>query len=67
MIHHMWNGEIKVVTGIEVSSYDMLNELKAYKNLDVYVTGSKSKGLSIDIAAEFRGRATQIYVCPLFF
>lgn len=32
-------------TGIEVSIYDMLNELKAYKNLDVYVTGSNSKGL----------------------
>ena len=25
--------------GIEVTIYDMLNELKAYKNLDVYVTG----------------------------
>ena len=25
---------------IEVTIYDMLNELKAYKNLDVYVTGS---------------------------
>ena len=36
--------------GIEVSIYDMLNELKAYKNLDVYVTGSNSKGLSKDIA-----------------
>ena len=39
--------------GIEVSIYDMLNELKAYKNLDVYVTGSNSKGLSKDIATEF--------------
>ena len=46
--------------GIEVTIYDMLNELKAYKNLDVYVTGSNSKGLSKDIATEFRGRATQI-------
>lgn len=36
--------------GIEVTIYDMLNELKAYKNLDVYVTGSNSKGLSKDIA-----------------
>ena len=53
--------------GIEVSIYDMLNELKAYKNLDVYVTGSNSKGLSKDIATEFRGRATQIHVCPLSF
>lgn len=53
--------------GIEVTVYDMLNELKAYKNLDVYVTGSNSKGLSSDIATEFRGRATQIRVYPLSF
>ena len=53
--------------GIEVSIYDMLNELKAYKNLDVYVTGSNSKGLSSDIATEFRGRASQIHVFPLSF
>lgn len=52
---------------IEVSIYDMLNELKAYKNLDVYVTGSNSKGLSKDIATEFRGRACQIHVFPLSF
>ncbi len=52
---------------IEVSVYDMLNELKAYKNLDVYVTGSNSKGLSKDIATEFRGRATQLHVFPLSF
>jgi predicted AAA+ superfamily ATPase len=52
---------------IEVTIYDMLNELKAYKNLDVYVTGSNSKGLSKDIATEFRGRATQIHVYPLSF
>lgn len=55
------NGEITV------SIYDMLNELKAYKNLDVYVTGSNSKGLSKDIATEFRSRATQIHVFPLSF
>ena len=53
--------------GIEVSIYDMLNELKVYKNLDVYVTGSNSKGLSKDIATEFRGRAAQIHVFPLSF
>lgn len=52
---------------IEVTIYDMLNELKAYKNLDVYVIGSNSKGLSKDIATEFRGRATQIHVFPLSF
>ena len=30
---------------IEVTIYDMLNELNAYKNLDVYVTGSISRML----------------------
>ena len=53
--------------GITVTIYDMLNELKAYRNLDVYVIGSNSKGLSNDIATEFRGRATQIHVYPLSF
>lgn len=53
--------------GITVTIYDMLNELKAYRNLNVYVTGSNSKGLSNDIATEFRGRATQIHVYPLSF
>jgi len=52
---------------IEVTIYDMLNELRGYKNLDVYVTGSNSKMLSSDIATEFRGRATQIHVYPLCF
>ena len=52
---------------LEVTIYDMLNELKSYSNLDVYVTGSNSKGLSADIATEFRGRATQIHVYPLSF
>lgn len=50
-----------------VTIYDMLNELKGYKNLDVYVTGSNSKMLSKDIATEFRGRASQVHVYPLSF
>lgn len=52
---------------IEVTIYDMLNELKAYRNLDVYVTGSNSHALSKDIATEFRGGATQIHISPLSF
>ena len=52
---------------IEVTIYDMLNELKAYPNLDCYVTGSNSKMLSSDIATEFRGRSSQIKVYPLSF
>lgn len=51
----------------EITIYDMLNELRGYKNLDVYVTGSNSKMLSSDIATEFRGRSTQIHVHPLSF
>lgn len=54
-------------TGIETNIYDMLNELGGYPNLDVYVTGSNSKGLSSDIATEFRGRGTIIEVLPLSF
>ena len=52
---------------LQVTIYDMLNELKAYKNLDVYVTGSNSKALSSDIATEFRDRAAQIHIYPLSF
>ena len=52
---------------IEVTVYDMLNELRSYKNLDVYVTGSNSRMLSTDILTEFRGRSTQIHVYPLSF
>ena len=54
-------------SGIDVNIYDMLNELKGYKNLDCYVTGSNSKMLSSDIATEFRGRSSQIKVYPLSF
>lgn len=52
---------------IEITIYDMLNELNSYKNLDVYVTCSNSRMLSSDIMSEFRGRSTQIHVYPLSF
>ncbi len=52
---------------VTVNIYDMLNELKGYKNLDVYVTGSNSRMLSRDIETEFRGRASQIHIFPLSF
>lgn len=45
----------------------MLNELRAYSNLDCYVTGSNSKMLSSDIATDFRGRSSQIKVYPFSF
>ena len=53
--------------GKKITFYDALNDLKSLSNLDIYVTGSNSKGLSKDIATEFRGRATQIHVSPLCF
>ncbi len=52
---------------VEVTIYDMLNELNSYKNLDVYVTSSNSRMLSGDIMTEVRGRSTQIHVYPLSF
>lgn len=52
---------------IEVTIYELLNEFKAYTNLDVYVTGSNSKMLSKDIMTEFRGRSTQIHIFPFTF
>lgn len=54
-------------SGFEITVYDMLNELKDYKNLDVYVTGSNSRMLSKDIATEFRGRSSQIHLHPFSF
>ncbi|MDO4952474.1 MAG: ATP-binding protein [Synergistaceae bacterium] len=54
-------------SSIEITVYDLLNDFRNRKNLDVYVTGSNSKMLSNDIATEFRGRATQIHVWPLSF
>ena len=47
--------------------YDILNDLMARKNLDVYVTGSNSKMLSKDIVTNFRDRGTEIKVYPLSF
>lgn len=48
--------------GIEVSSYDMLNERKGYKIFDAYATSSNFEMLSKDIATEFRGWAMLIHV-----
>lgn len=47
--------------------YDVLNDLMARSNLDVYVTGSNSKMLSTDIVTNFRDRGTEIKVYPLSF
>lgn len=47
--------------------YDVLNDLMACPNLDIYVTGSNSKMLSKDIVTNFRDRGTEIRVSPLSF
>lgn len=53
--------------GKPITFYDVLNEFKTYKNLDVYVTGSNSAMLSTDILTEFRGRGDEIRIHPLSF
>ena len=47
--------------------YDILNDLMARSNLDIYVTGSNSKMLSKDIVTNFRDRGSEIRVYPLSF
>ncbi len=47
--------------------YDILNDLIAYENIDVYVTGSNSKMLSSDIVTNFRDRGSEIRMWPLSF
>lgn len=47
--------------------YDILNDLMARSNLDIYVTGSNSKMLSKDIVTNFRDRGSEIKVYPLSF
>ena len=53
--------------GKPITFYDALNDLNSLPNLDIYVTGSKSKMLSSDILTEFRGRSDEIRVHPLSF
>jgi len=47
--------------------YDILNDLMARPNIDLYVTGSNSKMLSKDIVTNFRDRGSEIKVYPLSF
>ena len=47
--------------------YDVLNDLMARDNLDVYVTGSNSRMLSSDIVSNFRDRGSEIRMWPLSF
>ncbi|MCI1731615.1 MAG: ATP-binding protein [Prevotella sp.] len=50
-----------------ITFYDILNDLVARKNLDIYVTGSNSKMLSKDIVTNFRDRGSEIKLYPLSF
>ncbi len=50
-----------------VTFYDVLNDLMARDNVDVYVTGSNSRMLSHDIVTNFRDRGCEIKVFPLSF
>lgn len=50
-----------------VGFVDVLLGLMKKKNTDVYVTGSNSKMLSIDILTEFRGRGDEIRIHPLSY
>ena len=47
--------------------YDVLNDLMARPDLDIYVTGSNSRMLSKDIATNFRDRGDEIRMFPLSF
>ena len=53
--------------GKRITFYDALNDLRSLPNLDIYVTGSNSKMLSLDILTEFMGRSDEIRVQPLNF
>lgn len=47
--------------------YSVLNGLLRLRNVDIYVTGSNSKMLSVDVMTIFRGRGDEIKVYPLSF
>ena len=51
----------------EQQFYDILNEFRQRKNIDLYVTGSNSRLLVRDVATQFRGRGETIQVNPLSF
>lgn len=52
---------------IYTTFYDILNDLMARSDLDIYVTGSNSKMLSKDVATNFRDRGSEIRLFPLRF
>ena len=51
----------------EEEFYDILNEFRGKRGVDLYVTGSNSRLLITDVATQFRGRGEPIQVNPLTF
>ena len=51
----------------EQQFYDILNEFRQRRSIDLYVTGSNSRLLVTDVATQFRGRGETIQVNPLSF
>jgi len=51
----------------KIGFVDVLLGLKKLNNVDLYVTGSNSKMLSVDILTEFKDRGEEIRVNPLTF
>ena len=51
----------------KIGFVDVLLGLKKLDNVDLYVTGSNSKMLSVDILTEFKDRGEEIRVNPLTF
>lgn len=62
-LYYILLDEVQLVARFE----EVLNSLLRMDNADVYVTGSNSKFLSIDILTEFRGRGDEVRVYPLSF
>lgn len=46
---------------------EVLLSLMHVPNLDIYVTGSNARFLSVDVVTEFRGRGDEVHLYPLSF
>ncbi len=51
----------------KIGFIDVILGLMRLKNVDLYVTGSNSHMLSLDILTEFRGRGDEVHVLPLSY
>lgn len=62
-MHYVLLDEVQLLEHFE----EVLIDLIARENVDVYVTGSNAKLLSKDIVTEFRGRGDEVRMAPLSF